>query len=169
MRRLKAVRQDETALRGYLSSYFADIADLPRDPYNTQLCELPDEEVSGLNDPLRKLLKRYLPSRISYGAEERLAQTSEFIRGTPPRKTSAFVDALARFILAVIGGASLIVPMIIMTLHPSQAKSLITTSVAVIFFSFFMSVGIKSTNQDTLGATAAYAAVLVVFVGTSSS
>lgn len=80
---------------------------------------------------------------------------------------SPFVDRLARFIMAFVGGAALVVPMIIMVFSPSLTKSLVTTSVSVVLFAIFLALGISSSNQDTLAATATYATVLVVFVGTS--
>jgi hypothetical protein len=74
-----------------------------------------------------------------------------------------------RIVMAMFGGVALIGPMLIMTLHPSKNTSLITVSVATFIFALILAVGATdSTGKDVLGATAAYAAVLVVFVGTSS-
>jgi hypothetical protein len=74
-----------------------------------------------------------------------------------------------RIIMAMFGGVALIGPMLIMTLHQSKNTSLITVSVATFIFALILAVGATdSTGKDVLGATAAYAAVLVVFVGTSS-
>lgn len=81
---------------------------------------------------------------------------------------SAFVDRLARFVIAFAGGVFLVVPMIIMTLRPSETKSLVTVSVAVVIFSLILAFGIRVSNVETVVSTATYAAVLVVFVGTSS-
>ncbi|KAK8040966.1 hypothetical protein PG994_013973 [Apiospora phragmitis] len=53
---------------------------------------------------------------------------------------------------------------------PSLLTSLITTSVAVVAFAITLAFGARdSTGKDVLQATAAYTAVLVVFVGTSLS
>ena len=79
------------------------------------------------------------------------------------------MDRLARFVVGFVGGAALIVPMLVMSIKRSQAKSLTTTSVAVVLFAVAMAVGIRATNAETLAATAAYAAVLVVFVGTNGA
>lgn len=74
-----------------------------------------------------------------------------------------------RVAMALFGGISLIVPMLIMTLNPSQNKSLITTSVATFIFAITLALGATdSAGKDVLAATAAYTAVLVVFVGTSA-
>ena len=86
-----------------------------------------------------------------------------------PTTYSPFVESLARFIIAVGGGCALVIPMVIMSFAPSRAKSLVTVSVAVVLFALVMSLAFQTDNKDTLTGTATYAAVLVVFVGTSGS
>ncbi|KAK3346424.1 hypothetical protein B0T25DRAFT_551967 [Lasiosphaeria hispida] len=55
-----------------------------------------------------------------------------------------------------------------MTKFQGVNTSLITTSVAVVLFSLALAFGATdSSGKDVLAATAAYTAVLVVFVGTS--
>lgn len=109
-----------------------------------------------------------LPSRLTYSAHERVARAKEYEEGHPARDLSLLIDGLARFIIAIAGGVFLVVPMIIMTVGPSENKSLVTVSVAIVIFAFVLAFGIKVTNVETLVSTASYAAVLVVFVGTSS-
>lgn len=123
-----------------------------------------DEEI----DPLRSALMRILPTRLTYSRQERLERKKEYSEGKPPRVVSNFIDRLVRFIIAFTGGIFLVVPMIIMTLNSSQTKSLVTVSVAVIIFSLVLSFVVRVSNVETLASTATYAAVLVVFVGTSS-
>jgi hypothetical protein len=75
-----------------------------------------------------------------------------------------------RLFIATFGGIWLIAPMLIIVLHSSRNVSLITTSVATMLFSSLLSVGAwDSRGKDVLAATAAYAAVLVVFVRTSTA
>lgn len=70
--------------------------------------------------------------------------------------------------MAMFGGVALIGPMLIMTLHPSRNTSLITVSVSTFLFAPLLAfIASDSAGKDVLGATAAYAAVLVVFVGSS--
>lgn len=72
--------------------------------------------------------------------------------------------------MAMFGGVALIAPMLIMTLHPSRNTSLIATSLATFVFALILAVGANiSAGNDVLAATAAYAAVLVVFVGTNTT
>jgi hypothetical protein len=72
--------------------------------------------------------------------------------------------------MALFSGIALIGPTIIMTLHSSKNTCLITTSVATFIFAVVLAIFASgSIGKDVLGATAAYAAVLVVFIGTSLS
>lgn len=93
--------------------------------------------------------------------------------GTNAKRISPFINKAAsflrRFIVALTGGLSLVVPMLIMRINETTTKSLVTTSVAVVLFAIIVSLGFKASAAETLGITAAYAAVLVVFVGTSSN
>ncbi|KAL5328122.1 hypothetical protein ACEPPN_005830 [Leptodophora sp. 'Broadleaf-Isolate-01'] len=82
-------------------------------------------------------------------------------------KKEAFEQFLERVGMAVIGGAFLIGPMLVMVLVPGQNTSLITASVCVFAFGIVVSWFLEK-KFDVLSATAAYAAVLVVFVGTST-
>lgn len=119
-------------------------------------------------DPLRHWLMRILPRSFSYNTNERERRTVKYRQGKSPKQLSPFVDKLARFIVAITGGLSLVVPMLIMRLGESLTKSLITVSVAVVLFAGLTSLMFRASNVETLAATATYAAVLVVFVGTSS-
>jgi hypothetical protein len=73
-----------------------------------------------------------------------------------------------RLTMAWFGGLTLIIPMLIMVFKPSRNTSLITTSVATFLFAIVIALGARDcTGKDILTGTAAYAAVLVVFVGTT--
>ncbi|MBE7180401.1 MAG: hypothetical protein INR71_04175 [Terriglobus roseus] len=121
------------------------------------------------SDPLRDLLKEKLPLSLTYTQREARARSAEYAARVAPEHVSPFVDRLARFLVAVLGGSSLVVPMLIMRLpNVTLAKSLVATSIAVLSFAGVLSVGFRATNTETIIATATYAAVLVVFVGTSS-
>jgi hypothetical protein len=164
MKQLAKLDEDERTERlRDLNDYFKPVTD----PYNSGVyLRLEDKE--GSDDELRRWLKNTLPRKLTYSKEERMNRKLEFARHEPPLRISGFVDRLAQFILAFIGGASLIVPMLIMSFHASKTKSLVTVSFAVLLFSFVLSMALKLQNDDVLAATAAYAAVLVVFVGTST-
>jgi hypothetical protein len=72
-----------------------------------------------------------------------------------------------RLIMALFGGIALITPVQIMAFHPTRNTCLITTTVATLLFAPILAFEARdSSGKDVLTATAAYAAVLVVFVGT---
>jgi hypothetical protein len=81
------------------------------------------------------------------------------------KKFNAFMYRLS---MALFGGYALIIPMLIMYLHASKLTSLLTTSVFVIAVAVYFAALLNWEPKDIIGATAAYAAVLVVFVGTSA-
>lgn len=72
-----------------------------------------------------------------------------------------------RIMLAAIGGAFLIAPMWLMVLNGGLYSTLGTTTGCVAIFGLVMAFMLEE-GKDVLGSTAAYAAVLVVFVGTSN-
>lgn len=139
---------------------------MPGDPFNSVYRRLPDQSLIPV-DPLRKWLKARLPRQLAYSKCEQLLRTDEFLKHEPPEQVSLFVDKLARFIVAFTGGLSLIVPMLIMRIGENLTKSLVTTSIAVVLFAGITSLVLRANNTETVAATATYAAVLVVFVGTS--
>jgi hypothetical protein len=73
-----------------------------------------------------------------------------------------------RFGMAAVGGAFLIAPMWLMVLHRTLYTGLVSTTVFVIFFGIVMAFFIEK-GLDVMTTTAAYAAVLVVFVGLNTS
>ncbi|KAF2687524.1 hypothetical protein K458DRAFT_415749 [Lentithecium fluviatile CBS 122367] len=68
--------------------------------------------------------------------------------------------------MALGGGLALIVPMLIMVLHPTQVKSLVVTCVFVIAVAVGLAEFMDTAEpKDIIASVAGYAAVLVVFVG----
>jgi hypothetical protein len=72
-----------------------------------------------------------------------------------------------RLLTAAVGAVFLIGPMWLMVLHHTRYTSLISTSVFVGVFGMLMARSLEK-PMEVLTSTAAYAAVLVVFVGTNS-
>lgn len=70
-----------------------------------------------------------------------------------------------RLVAALVGGLSLITPMIIMSLDPSLKKSLITTSIFILVFGVALAWRTSMQSGEVLTATATHAAVPVVFTG----
>ena len=75
-----------------------------------------------------------------------------------------------RLWFSLLGGLALIAPMLLMVLYKGgENVSLITTSVSTILFAVAMAKFSTQPPWNLVATTAAYAAVLVVFVGSSSS
>lgn len=70
-----------------------------------------------------------------------------------------------RFGMAIFGGVALIAPMLLMVLHRDRTTALTTTSVSTLLFAVIVANFTTSQPEAAVGAVAAYAAVLVVFVG----
>jgi uncharacterized membrane protein len=117
---------------------------------------------------MRLFFMRRLPAWMTWSQNAREARKTEYNDRKSPREVSAFVDRFTRFVVAGVGGLFLIGPMLIMSFGPSKNKSLITVSASVMLFISVLSLWIKVSNVEALVSAATYAAVLVVFVGTST-
>ncbi|KAJ5959426.1 uncharacterized protein N7479_006576 [Penicillium vulpinum] len=137
-----------------------------KDQFHSHYCSFHDAEPRA--DPLRRALMRYMPSFLAFSSEEKMSRAREYSEGKAPQEVSVFVDRLTRFLVAITGGIFLVVPMIIMTLHQSTTKSLITVSVCIVLFALVMAFGVRVSNAETLISTATYAAVLMVFLGVNN-
>jgi VIT1/CCC1 family predicted Fe2+/Mn2+ transporter len=103
----------------------------------------------------RKLSGSYEPNTLTH-----------FFHTIDQRKKS-LRDMVRRFGIAILGGVALIVPMLVMTLHKSRNTGIITASLATFVFAAFVAAFSNAQGHQLLNAVAAYAAVLVVFVGAS--
>lgn len=90
---------------------------------------------------------------------------SYFREGERRREKNEYILRLA---MALVGGLALIGPMLIMRLHPTLLTELLTASLFVLAFSLLIAWYLEFRPAETLTFTAAYAAVLVVFVGSGS-
>lgn len=73
-----------------------------------------------------------------------------------------------RLYMAMFGGIALVGPMLLMVLYKHLLTSLLTASISVFVFALTVATFSTGSPETVLAAVAAYAAVLVVFVGTSS-
>lgn len=73
-------------------------------------------------------------------------------------------DFPRRLLTALFGGAAVVAPMVIMSLHRSLIKSLVTSSVAMLVFGVTLAWTSAADEATLMAATAGYAAVLAVFV-----
>jgi hypothetical protein len=92
----------------------------------------------------------------------------EWLGRPRPRQIYPAVDLIARLLIAVASGTFLLAPMIVMNFVKSRNDRLIITSLFVLFFAIAIASTSRASNQELAGASAAYAAVLVVYIGASS-
>ncbi|CAO2654505.1 Nn.00g112380.m01.CDS01 [Neocucurbitaria sp. VM-36] len=138
-------------------------------PYDNQYLSL-NLKPTQKPDPVREFLRLHLPRQLSWTEEEKIARRADYSRGIlPPEMYSPALNRIARFLVGIVGGAWLIVPLLIMAVHLSLTKTMITVCTAVVLFALAVSLVFELDNKDIVTATATYAAVLVVFVGTSTS
>lgn len=128
---------------------------------NTQYRWLPDSSII-LVDPLRKWLKarRWIPPHFTYTESEQLRRIDKYFGRQLPEEVSPFVDKLPRFTVALAGGFSLIIPMIIMKVGRNLEWSLANACVAVLLFAETISYIIHTNGAETAIATATYAVIL---------
>lgn len=119
-------------------------------------------------DNLRNALRHLLPRHLTFSRAERVRRSREFEEGEAPHEISLIVDRLSRLIVALSGGAFLVVPMLIMAIDPNYTKSLGTASVGTLLFSCAISLGLSSSNEIMV-SIATYVAVMVVFVGITTT
>ncbi|KAI9654765.1 MAG: hypothetical protein M1821_005759 [Bathelium mastoideum] len=132
------------------------------------------------SDRVMNLGKRLNNAKFSFRGEESLSKQHDIITawrqsiapfGPQERAiryfpTTELILFASRVLVAVFGGLSLVVPMLIMSINPTLTKSLVTTSAFVIAFGVGMATFMpQAESKDLVTSTAAYAAVLVVFVG----
>ncbi|MCJ1394151.1 hypothetical protein MMC18_007029 [Xylographa bjoerkii] len=115
--------------------------------------------------------------RVILGGDDTLANHASNVQTRQPPTTSIFrplpvgpiTDNVARIIMAVFAGALLLVPVIALSYITPTGYRLLATCLFVLAFAVIASVAITGTSNELVGATAAYTAVLVVFLGQTSS
>jgi VIT1/CCC1 family predicted Fe2+/Mn2+ transporter len=124
-----------------------------------------DEEKATLASTRKKLQKIKEDRRPTGRETQRSVMSRTSIESAKARK-----QFISRASAAVFGGLAVIVPMLIMSLHPTRLTQLLTASVSVVsialVLAWFMD---EAERKDIIAATAAYGAVLVVFVGASTT
>lgn len=88
-----------------------------------------------------------------------------FNQRTRVNKSQRVKGAMNRLILGMFGGVSLVGPMFLMVFHRDIVTATATTSSAVFVFAAIMAFRTEASPEMVVSTVAAYAAVLVVFVG----
>jgi cytochrome c biogenesis factor len=83
-------------------------------------------------------------------------------------RRTASLNFYKRLLMAVFGGLALVVPMVIMTIWETKSVCLSVTAACVALVAILLAtIMVEAHPKDVLAVTATYAAVLVVFVGSS--
>jgi len=123
----------------------------------------------------KELLQVLGPDRIQEGEVGRLFRNYQSL--LVPQKKLAITkeDELRRrlgnFAMAAVGGVLIVVPVVIMSFHPSTTKNLVTLSISTLICASVVAAGSsrESATHEIVTATAAYAAVLAVFLGANNN
>lgn len=76
--------------------------------------------------------------------------------------------ARRRFMFAILGGLIIIIPVLIVAVGEASARALVVVSISILAFSVVVALFSAAEPENLLAATAAYAAVLVVFIGNTN-
>lgn len=118
---------------------------------------------NSLNHFLRKAWQKWTRRwRASPGlGAERAANKS-------PQNIIRATRCIVCLLVALLAAAILVVPLLLLSDQRSNASDLLTIGLFIVIFCFAVSFSSGSSALATMGATAAYAAVLVVFISSNS-
>ncbi|KAB5583415.1 hypothetical protein GE09DRAFT_1278640 [Coniochaeta sp. 2T2.1] len=162
---------DSKELTSLMSDYCTAVRDreLMRDLAARSWRTNPFHLKSDPDRPLETLLLSSLKARgihpapiISIKEDETLPS----LPGGPWDMPSAIKATRERYAWAIVGGVVLIVPMVMMVLLEGRTANLVIASVSTVMFALAAAYSAPTKLPvELMGVTAAYAAVLVVFVG----
>jgi predicted anti-sigma-YlaC factor YlaD len=119
-----------------------------------------DDDLLGSFD--HSLLQHSATVSRTRGSERHLAEQAE-------KRRQRLKLAWKRFIFAIVGGIAIVVPVLIIVAGTASVKTLVVVSVSIFLFALGVALFSSAVPESLLAATAAYAAVLIVFVTSSSS
>lgn len=102
------------------------------------------------------------------GSEQNSSEVEAKLRASY-QDTSKIAEFCARFMFAAMAGASLIIPLIFLVTQTGKEAHIITVAVFIVIFSLLLSLLFKASTQEIMTASAAYAAVLVVFISNNGT
>ena len=152
----------------------------PYEVYKTRLVRVDTVGRSRSGDLLRRSLRRYLRAfwffirfRGQHAHQKHSSYSSaaelESNLKRSYQNTSRIADVLTRFFIALIAGVFIVIPLAILSHQSSTQAHLVTISIFDVVFSLLVSLLTKATNEETMVASATYAAVLSVFFSNTST
>ena len=151
----------------------------PYESYKTRLIRVDQAYRSGSRDVIRHVLRKYFRAfwffvrrgGIGRGVREpyESAAALESNLKKSYQNTAHLAEITTRFLVALLAGAFLVIPLVVLSHQSSSKTHLITVSICIVTFSLLVSLLSKASNEQTMVASAGYAAVLVVFLSNSPS
>jgi hypothetical protein len=144
--------------------------------YKTRLLRV-DLEKRSRTDPferwIHKLLRRFRHWRLSRRPQNHTTSVEMTTRAKRRRRwsyqnTILIADLIGRVTTATFTVICLIAPLVILSHTSSTDSQLITVSVCVLVLSFIVSICLKVSSFEMMAISAAYAAILSVFVSNVS-
>jgi hypothetical protein len=125
-------------------------------------------------DRIRKLLSKYLPDSWVYTSEEiELLEPIRALYSNGQERNHIghvkFIETCSRLIFGVFAAVALLTPLVALTFIQNTKWRLFAATTFVLGFVLILTFLTKASNQEMASATAAYAAVLVVFIGSALS
>jgi hypothetical protein len=137
--------------------------------YKTRLLRV-DLEPRSRVDPFQRQICKYLRA-FRYWRLSRTLQDNIEAPGSFPanhkrlyQNTILLASALSRLVAVVITGSFLVVPLAMLSQEQSRSLQLTVVSVFILAFDFLVATLLKVSNLELMVVSAAYAAVLSVFV-----
>ena len=149
----------------------------PYETYKIRFVRVDQAHRTGSRDIIRHALRKCLRAlwffvcrgRIAREAQEPYASaaTLESRLKKSYQNTAHLAEMITRFLVALLAGAFLVIPLVVLSYQSSSQTHLITVSICIVIFSLLVSLVSRASNEQTMVASAGYAAVLVVFLSSS--
>lgn len=149
----------------------------PYEKFKTRLVRIDLPPRHGSRDPIQHYLRKGFRRLWYYLNKTNLAGDGRgpLNRRTVPNpsleriwgNTARVAEIFTRFLIALVAGAALVCPLAILSVQPSANGRLLVVVVCIVVFCFIVSTLSKATNYEAMAVSAAYAAVLTVFLSNS--
>jgi hypothetical protein len=137
--------------------------------YKTRLVRV-DLGPRNRQDPFQRRLHRYLRAFRYWKLSKRWVNDGERVRsfskshGWSYQDTQFVAEVTGRVIVALITAIFLVIPLAILSQLGNKGVQLAIVSIFIVLFSVLVSALLKTSNLETMVVSAAYAAVLSVFI-----
>ncbi|KAL7795765.1 hypothetical protein V8C37DRAFT_27748 [Trichoderma ceciliae] len=137
--------------------------------YNTRLLRV-DQASRTQQDPLQRSIHRFLRRRRYLKISK---STHDNIEGARPiganqqwssQNTGLIADVISRIVMGVVMAIFLIAPLIVLSHEPRKSIQITTISVCIVAFACLVSVTLRASNLEMMVVSAAYAAIISVFI-----